>query len=138
MTTKPHDKHHAPRDIYTEVSNRIVAALEAGTAPWVCPWRRDGEGGRPHNGASGHVYRGMNTLLTGMSGFASSRWYTFRQASDLGGCVKKGEKGTTVIYWQSRPKRFDGTQRGLGTPVRARRATCAGKSIASATPGAQN
>jgi len=49
---------HKPRDLYAEVTDRIVAALEAGTAPWVCPWRRDGEGGRQRNGASGHVYRG--------------------------------------------------------------------------------
>ena len=99
MTTKPRDKHHAPRDLYAEVTDRIVAALEHGTAPWVCPWRRDGDGGRQHNGASGHQYKGVNVILTGMSGFATSRWYTFRQASDLGGSVRKGEKGITVIYW---------------------------------------
>ena len=41
-------------DTYNEVTDRIVAALEQGVAPWVCPWRRDsgGDGGRPHNGAS--------------------------------------------------------------------------------------
>jgi len=93
-------QHHASRDLYAEITDRIVEALERGVAPWVCPWRRDGEGGRPRNGASGHVYRGMNVVLTAMSGFASSRWYTYRQARDLGGCVRKGEKGTQVIYWQ--------------------------------------
>jgi antirestriction protein ArdC len=100
MTCKPRDQHYAPRDLYQEVTDRIVAALEQGTVPWVCPWRRDGDGGRPHNGASGHTYKGVNVILTGMSGFATSRWYTFRQAQDLGGCVRKSEKGTTVIYWQ--------------------------------------
>lgn len=89
-------------DTYNEVTDRIVAALEQGVAPWVCPWRRDssGDGGRPHNGASGHVYKGINVVLTGMSGFASSRWYTYRQALALGGQVRRGERGTTVIYWQ--------------------------------------
>ncbi len=87
------------RDLYREVTDRIVAALEQGVAPWVCPWRRDGEGGRPRNGASGHVYKGVNVVLTGMAGFASSRWYTFNQAKHLGGHIRKGEKGTQVIYW---------------------------------------
>ena len=100
MTCKPHDQHHARRDLYQEVTDRIVTALETGTAPWVCPWRRDGDGGHPHNGASGHQYKGINVVLTAMSCYATSRWYTFRQAQDLGGCVRKGEKGTTVIYWQ--------------------------------------
>ena len=51
-----HSTHHRkPRDIYQEVTDRIVAALEEGVAPWVCPWRRDGEDGRPRNGKSGHV-----------------------------------------------------------------------------------
>ena len=99
MPTKARDQHHVPRDLFAEVTDRIVAALEAGTAPWVCPWRRDGDGGRPHNGASGHVYRGMNVILTSMSGFASSRWYTYKQAGDLGGQVRRGERGTSVIYW---------------------------------------
>lgn len=89
-------------DTYHEVTDRIVAALEQGVAPWVCPWRPDscGEGGRPHNGGSGHQYKGINVVLTGMSGFASSRWYTYRQALALGGQVRRGERGTTVIYWQ--------------------------------------
>ncbi len=87
-------------DTYNEVTDRIVAALEQGVAPWVCPRRRDSCGGRPHNGASGHVYKGINVVLTGMSGFTSSRWYTYRQALALGGQVKRGARGTTVIYWQ--------------------------------------
>ena len=92
--------NHSPRDLYAEVTDRIVAALEQGVAPWVCPWRRDGEGGRPRNGASGHEYRGINILLTGMSGFASSRWYTFNQAKQLGASVRRGEKGTKITFWR--------------------------------------
>lgn len=73
------------RDLYAEVTNRIVAALEVGAAPWVRPWSTAGEPGPQRNGASGHVYKGINTVLTGMSGFASPRWYTFKQAKDLVG-----------------------------------------------------
>ena len=123
MTCKPRDQHYAPRDLYQEVTDRIVAALEQGTAPWVCPWRRDGDGGRPHNGASGHQYKGVNVILTGMSGFATSRWYTFRQAQDLGACVRKGEKGTVVIYWQfidaqAAREGKDAGDKGTGTQAR--------------------
>ena len=88
------------RDLYQEVTDRIVAALERGVAPWVCPWRRDGEGGPPRNGSSNHVYRGVNVILTTMSGFGSARWYTFNQAKHLGASVRRGEKGTTVVYWR--------------------------------------
>lgn len=91
---------HQPRDLYAEVTTRIVTALEQGVAPWVCPWRRDGEGGRPRNGASGHVYRGINVVVTGMSGFASNRWYTYKQAQALGGQVRRGEKATQIVYWR--------------------------------------
>ena len=54
MANKPRPRRKA-RDLYAEVTDRIVTALEAGTAPWICPWRRDacGEGGRPRNGSSG-------------------------------------------------------------------------------------
>lgn len=98
MASSPHTEKR--RDLYQEVTDRIVAALEAGTAPWVRPWSTAGEPGPQRNGASGHVYKGINSVLTGMSGFASPRWYTFKQAKALGGSVRKGEKGTTVIYWQ--------------------------------------
>ena len=86
--------------LYAEVTNRIITALESGTAPWVRPWRADVEGGRPRNGSTNRPYRGLNVLLTAMSGYASSRWYTFNQASLLKGRVRRGEKGTTLILWR--------------------------------------
>ncbi|GMV27614.1 MAG: hypothetical protein AMXMBFR58_36450 [Phycisphaerae bacterium] len=86
------------RSVYQTVTDRIVAALERGVAPWVCPWDRSG--GRPQNGASGHVYRGINVVLTGMSGYGDARWFTYRQAQRLGGQVRRGEKGTPVVFWQ--------------------------------------
>ena len=86
------------RNLYGEITDRIVAALEQGVAPWVCPWDRSG--GRPHNGASGHVYRGINVLLLAMSGYGDARWFTFNQARDLGGHVRRGERGTRVVFWR--------------------------------------
>lgn len=86
-------------DLYAEITDRIATALESGVAPWVKPWSAMGEGGPDRNGASGHVYRGINVLLTRMAGFGCPRWYTFNQAKGLGACVRKGEKGTKVVYW---------------------------------------
>lgn len=86
---------------YAEITNRIVQALEAGTVPWVRPWTSTaGSSGAPRNGASGHRYKGTNVLLTGMSGFGDSRWYSYQQAQGLGGQVRRGEKGTKIIFWQ--------------------------------------
>lgn len=75
--------HHPPRDHYQEVTNRIIAALEAGTPPWRKPWDPDKAGGpaMPRNAATGHRYRGINVLTLGMStlAFASGdpRWATY-------------------------------------------------------------
>src|SRR5437879_11858888 len=84
------------RDIYQEVTDRIVAQLEAGTAPWRKPWNTNV--GRPQN-LEGRPYRGVNVLLTGLAGYASPFWMTYKQAKDRGGNVKKDEKGTLVVFW---------------------------------------
>ena len=100
----------------TTVTERIVAALEGGVAPWVCPWDRSG--GKTRNGTSGHVYRGVNVILTAMSGFGDPRWFTYRQAQQLGGQVRRGEKGTPVVYWQFVDRRAaDGDHEGDDTPT---------------------
>lgn len=88
------------QDLYRAVTERILAALERGVAPWVCPWRRDRERGRQRNGATGHVYRGINVILATMAGFASTRWYTAPQAVKLGAAVREGERGTELVYWR--------------------------------------
>ena len=92
------------RDIYADVTDRIVSALEDGVAPWVRPWRTLGASGELRNGASGHAYSGVNTLLLGIEmhsrGFADSRFVTFKQAKALGGSVRRGEKGSFVVFWK--------------------------------------
>lgn len=90
------------RDIYTEVTNRIITALEAGTPPWICPWR-DGTA-LPSNLATGKPYRGINVLMLSieaqLSGYPGSRWVTLRQANELGAKVRKGEHGAQVIFFK--------------------------------------
>ena len=77
------------RDIYAEVTDRIVEALESGVVPWVRPWRSLGASGDLRNGHSGHAYSGINTLLLGLEmdsrGYSDSRWVTFKQSKSLGG-----------------------------------------------------
>jgi antirestriction protein ArdC len=90
------------KDIYTEVTNRIITALEAGTPPWICPWR-DGSS-LPSNLATGKPYRGINVLMLSIEeqlrGYGDSRWVTLRQANELGAKVRKGEHGAQVIFFK--------------------------------------
>ncbi|MBD9375452.1 DUF1738 domain-containing protein [Rhizobium sp. ARZ01] len=91
-------------DIYTRITDLIVEDLEQGVRPWTKPWSATNTHGRisrplRHNGLP---YSGMNVLLLwseGMArGFASPMWMTFRQALELGGAVRKGETGSTVVF----------------------------------------
>lgn len=92
------------KDIYTEVTNRIIAALESGTPPWICPWR-DGTA-LPSNLATGKPYRGINVLMLSIEAdmrcYSDSRWVTMRQANELGAKVRKGEHGTPIVFWKIR------------------------------------
>jgi antirestriction protein ArdC len=78
------------------ITDRLIALLDAGTVPWRKTWKG---GGVPVNAVSKKAYRGINYFLLSCSGFGDNRWLTYKQASALGGNVKKGEKGTPVIYW---------------------------------------
>ncbi len=93
------------RDMYQEVTDRIVAALENGVAPWVRPWATAETGNAADtNAVSGKPYRGVNVLVLWCAraafGYRDSRWLTFKQALDLGGNVRKGEKGTQIVFWK--------------------------------------
>lgn len=93
-----------PRDIYAETTARIVSELEAGRVPWVQPWDASAcrGPGLPINALTKRSYSGMNILfLWGAAiagGFASQTWLTFKQSIEAGGHVRKGEKGTMVVY----------------------------------------
>ncbi len=92
--------------IYNQVTSQIIDALEAGVKPWKCPWARSGLGGMPRNLRTQNCYSGMNVLLLWMQaekeGYSSPYWLTFKQALELGGCVRKGEKGTAAIFYKMR------------------------------------
>jgi antirestriction protein ArdC len=91
--------------LYSEITDRIIAELEAGRVPWVQPWGTAAAAAplaMPKNAATGRRYSGINVLILWdaviAQGFASQDWLTFRQALNLGGNVRKGERGTTVVY----------------------------------------
>ena len=92
------------QSLHDAVTTRIISELEAGRVPWVQPWASSGATplGLPHNAATGRTYSGINILLLWAAaigqGRPSHRWLTFKQALSLGGCVRKGEKGTMVVY----------------------------------------
>ncbi|MGY2987690.1 ArdC family protein [Bradyrhizobium sp. USDA 4508] len=87
-------------NLYQNVTARILAELETGTAPWVKPWSATPGKNIPHNAATGRPYSGANLVLLWLSQgrFASPRFMTFKQAKDLGGNVRKGEHGFTVYF----------------------------------------
>lgn len=99
-------------DIYQTVTDKIIAALETGVKPWSCPWQRvSGISGLPSNFATGAAYSGMNIMLLWCSaskqGFSDSRWMTYKQAQAAGGQVRKGEHGTTAIFYTTLEKEND-------------------------------
>lgn len=91
--------------IYQDVTSRIVRELEEGRVPWVQPWGRPDVAtplGLPRNAATRKAYSGVNILILWGAAIEHGRrtqnWLTFRQAKALGGSVRKGERGTTVVY----------------------------------------
>lgn len=91
----------SPTDYRKDLTNRIIQQLEAGTAPWVKPWDPSmSVPGTPHNGVSGREYHGGNALWLSCQGYADPRWATYKQASEQGWKVRRGERSTLVEYWQ--------------------------------------
>ena len=87
------------RDIYEIITGRFIEQLKQGTVPWQKPWAG------VQNIISRKPYRGINSLILGGSDFQSPYWLTFKQAHDLGGNIRKGEKATPVIYYKLFEKR---------------------------------
>jgi antirestriction protein ArdC len=92
------------RDVYSRITNKIIADLEQDVRPWMKPWSADHAAGRitrplRHNGIP---YKGINVIMLWSAsvtkGYACPLWLTFKQAIELGGHVKKGESGELVVY----------------------------------------
>jgi len=99
-------------DVYSRITTEIVSAIEAGAGDWRMPWHHDGAATtRPQNVTSRRRYRGVNVLALWIaaeaSSYSSGLWGTYRQWAALGGQVRKGERGTTVVFWKQTASRAD-------------------------------
>ena len=92
------------QDVYTRITSKIIDSLEQGVRPWIKPWNAEHAAGRitrplRHNG---QPYSGINVLVLWISaveqGFTAPIWMTFKQALELNAHVRKGEKGSLVVY----------------------------------------
>jgi antirestriction protein ArdC len=98
-------------NIYQTVTDRILRQLESG----VVPWRKNWTTGLPKSLSTGREYRGINVVILGTAEYTSRYWVTYRQALQLGGHVRKGERATPVIYWKWRtPEEMEKRRRASG------------------------
>lgn len=86
-----------------EIALKFIAQLEQGVVPWKKPWSPC-LGVPLRNHKSKRAYRGINTLILGIEqmihGYESPEWTTYKAASEMGGQVRKGEKGTHIVFWK--------------------------------------
>jgi antirestriction protein ArdC len=92
-------------DVHQEITNRIVAAIEAGVGEFKLPWHRAASTRSPINATTGRAYRGVNILslwiTTQALGYESHEWATFKQWQERGANVRKGEKGTPIVFYKN-------------------------------------
>ena len=96
---------------YTDITLKIIKALEQGRQPWNPEWTNDMTPASLPRRWTGESYQGINVLMLWLAaaerGFASSRWLTYRQAKKIGGQVRRGERSTRVVYFESRARSDD-------------------------------
>jgi antirestriction protein ArdC len=95
--------------LYEEITERILTQLQNGTVPWVKPWAFP----LPYNCITQRAYSGINTLLLWSTPYERPAWVTFRQAAQLNGRVKKGERATRIVYVSTMTKRIDDEERRI-------------------------
>ena len=85
------------QSVYERITRRILGKLQSGVIPWKATWRG---AGLPLNAVSKKPYRGVNILMLASEQYDSPFWMTYKQARELGGCVRSGENGVPVIFWK--------------------------------------
>lgn len=115
MTTAQTPAPTSRRDVHQQVTDKIIQQLEAGTIPWQQPWK-EGEAVRsftiPENFTTGKKYRGVNILLlwgsAEMQQFPTHEWASFKQWNEKKEAVRKGEKGSMVVYYDTIERDVEG------------------------------
>lgn len=94
------------KDVYQSVTDSIVSLLERDLAPWRQPWAdsKAVDSALPFNAATGRHYSGINVPILWATaqetGYTCNGWLTYKQAQELGGHVRRGEKGQMVVFWK--------------------------------------
>jgi len=104
--------------VYDQVNEKIIDLLEKGVNPWRKPWK-SGKIEIAKNMISKKPYRGFNFFITNNQGYNSPLWGTFNQIKSKGGTVKKGEKGTIIVFWKTfnvKEKQENGTEKDKTIP----------------------
>jgi len=101
------------RDLYSDITNDIIAAIEAGVGNYVMPWHGAASIGLPQNGVTGASYHGINTMILMMkarrAGYAEPVWATYRQWQESDRQVSRGARGTCTILYKPMAPREDGS-----------------------------
>jgi antirestriction protein ArdC len=124
------------RDVYTQVTDTIISAIEAGAGQWDMPWHRHGvTHTRPMNALTGKRYRGVNVLALWAAaearGFTTGLWGTYRQWQEKGAQVRKGEKSSLVVFFKELA--VDETNPETGEAERGRRLVAKASYVFNAT-----
>lgn len=92
------------RDVYSDITRAIIAEIERGVDTFVMPWHQDGSTQRPRNAATKQPYRGINVLSLWVAaqanGYRSGHWATYRQWRELQAQVRRGERGSAVLFYR--------------------------------------
>lgn len=101
------------RDLHQQVTDTIIMQLESGTVPWHQPWKGENRIlSLPKNGMTGKSYRGINILMlwssTLANGYSTQEWATFKQWQEQKQMIRKGEKGSLIVYYDVMEKEIDG------------------------------
>lgn len=97
-------------NVYEVITDRILTMLKDGVVPWRQPWTA---ASAPKNLVSKKEYRGVNVLLLGTQKYTSPYWCTYKQCTEKGGQVRKGEKSTPVVFWKITEDKNDATKKSF-------------------------
>jgi antirestriction protein ArdC len=105
------------KSVYEIVTEKILDELSKGKIPWHKPWSTSA----PYNAISKKEYRGVNPLVLACSPYSDPRWLTYKQSTELGGSIKKGEHGSIVVFWKFLDKKTTDNTEQEGTELEVKK-----------------